>query len=189
MLFLLIGRYLPSRSFAVPHDSTESYAPRVHTHMHACVHTRSERQRARQNFLRGDTRVFIVYAKGTHSRNARETQHGRLAQDESEFLAGVRTTTAACTPSPFLSSRPFLSPSLSAFSRRAFKECTHSRASVLLSRPCTYTHERETIYLRFCTMLLLSLRRFLAFSQRSFSLAVRSYVCLVRFFHFSSFRA
>lgn len=47
----------------------------------------------------------------------------------------------------------------------------------LSSYTCTYRH--VAICLRFCTTLLLSLRRFLAFSLSTprFSLAVRSYVC------------
>lgn len=124
--------------------------------------------RARQNFLRGDTRVFIVYAKGTHSRNARETQHGRLAQDESEFLAGVHATQrqhalSLCLlpslPVPF--ALRFCPPSPAVYSKS-----THSR-SVLLAR-VHYAYRRSAICLRFCTMLLLSFRRFLAFRSALF---------------------
>lgn len=137
-----------------------------------------ERQRAPQYFLLGEARVFIVHAEGTHSRNASETQHGRLAQDESGVpcRAGVHTTTAACSLGLLSSVQPLRSPFLSAFSRRAFKEYT-----LALCPPpsCTYAYRRVAICLRFCTMLLLSLRRFLAFCLHAFPSQARSYLSVL----------
>lgn len=157
------------------------------------------RERARRNICwRGgwDTRVFSVHAKRSHSRNARETQHGRLARDESEFLADVHTKKAARCLSPSRPPCPFRSALLSAFSRPVYSNTVHAHAHALprslsiyllaslsSSLPHIYAYRCIAICLRFCTMLLLSLRRFLAFcSSALFPLAARSYVRLLCFF-------
>lgn len=109
----------------------------------------------------------------THSRNARETQHGRPAQDESEFLTGVHTITAARSLSPFLSSSLLLSLFLPAFSRRVSKR-THLRFILFpLIRAHTDTSQSVFVFAQRCCS------RCVAFSLSTsrFSLAVCSYVC------------
>lgn len=127
-----------------------------------------------------------MYAKGTHSRNARETQHGRLAQASQSSLpvSTLQRQYALCLLS---SLHPFRSLFLSAFSRHVFKE--YSLVLCLLySR--IYAYRCITIRLRFCTMLLLSLRRFLAFCSMLFprsSFLHLSYSLLLFFVSYTRF--
>lgn len=104
-----------------------------------------------------------MYAKGTHSRNARETQHGRLAQDESEFLAGVHTTTAVCSLSPSLSSSLSLSVSV-----RLLPPCIQGVLTRALSSLLPYIriqmHHNPSSFLHNVVALVASLSRFLFYA-------------------------
>lgn len=121
----------------------------------------------------------------THSRNARETQHGRPAQDESEseFLTGVHTITAARSLSPFLSSSLLLSLFLPAFSRRVSKR-THLRFILFpLIRAHTDTSQSVFVFAQRCCS------RCVAFSLSRFLLHAFPSQFVPTSVHVSSFRA
>lgn len=106
----------------------------------------------------------------THSRNARETQHGRPAQDESEseFLTGVHTITAARSLSPFLFSSLLLSLCFYPPSPAVFQSVHTCASSSFLLYVHIQTRRNLSSFLHNVVALVASLSRFLAFYSTLF---------------------